>query len=76
MPDSTNRRATDVILANLESRLDYSEEDRKALREQLTLHITECSAMQKKVFGVMVFLAGWVVAHSPEAEKLIIRLMG
>lgn len=36
----------------------------------LTKHVDECAAIQKRVYGIVVFLAGWMVAHSPEAGKL------
>lgn len=47
-----------------------------AVETSLQQHVTECAAMQKKVFGVVLFLSGWTVAHSPEAEKLIVKLWG
>lgn len=43
-------------------------------RVQLEKHVTECAVMQKKVLIVMVFLAGWIVAHSPEAGKLFLKV--
>lgn len=42
-----------------------------SVEDLLAKHVSECAAMQKKVLGVVIFLSGWTVAHSPEAASFI-----
>lgn len=46
----------------------------QATQSALTKHVDECAAIQKRVYGIVIFLAGWMVAHSPEAGKLFVKI--
>lgn len=70
----TMRRQDDTNLALLDARVGHMEASTATIGEQLTKHVTECAAMQKKVLLMVVFVAGWVVAHSPEGVKVLGRV--
>lgn len=71
----TMRRQDDTNLALLDARVGHMEVSTATIGEQLTKHVTECAAMQKKVLLMVVFVAGWVVAHSPEGVTVIAKVL-
>lgn len=70
-----HRRTDDTTVALIDQRVAIVEADMETIGAQLTKHVTECAAMQKKVLGVVIFLLGWTMAHSPEAGNLIMKLV-
>ncbi len=68
------RRETDNLVDKLGYKLDTIAVESQHTRENLEKHVSECAAMQKKVFGVVLFLTGWIVAHSPEAAAFLTKL--
>lgn len=70
------RRQDDTILGMMSHRIDDIEDASRSTSATLQQHMTECAAIQKKVLGVVIFLSGWTVAHSPEAGKLMLKIAG
>lgn len=64
------RRDADTIITLLTDRIDKVGAQAVDTSSQLSQHITECAATQKKVLAVGCLIFGWLVAHSPEASKL------
>lgn len=62
------RRETDLF--QLSSRVDRVEKGNNTIGEQLTKHVQECAANQKKVLLGVIGILLWTVTHSPEAVKL------
>lgn len=69
-----HRRTDDTAVALIDQRVVMVEADIETIGAQLTKHVTECAAMQKKVLLMVVFVAGWIVAHSPEGIKVLGRV--
>lgn len=64
--DGIDRRNTNVMLMRL-----------MQVESGLQQHVTSCARLQKGVLGTSLFIAGWIVTHSPEVSgflgKLIIK---
>lgn len=73
--EAQRRRSDDTIVALLDQRVGQVETATSTIGQQLTKHVTECAAVQKKVLLMTVFLAGWVVAHSPEGLNIMGRVL-
>lgn len=68
---TTERRQTDNVVGYLEARVQDVAKQGESTANQLSKHVTECAVIQKRVFGAVLFLSGWTVAHSPEAFGLL-----
>ena len=60
----------------LKARVKNVETASTTISDQLTKHVTECAAIQKRVLLMVVFVAGWVVAHSPEGITVLSKVIG
>lgn len=69
----TGQRQPDIDLLNY--KVDTIGVQSHNTQTALTKHVDECAAIQKRVYGIVIFLAGWIVAHSPEAGKLFTKLV-
>ena len=69
------RYDADSQMGFLAAKVDDLERDALSTSKQLAQHVSECAAIQKKVFGVCCFLSGWTVVHSPESVGLITRVI-
>lgn len=68
-------RSKDAKIAVLEVRQQSTDSEQKVTSSLLTKHILECAKLQKWAFGVLLFLAGWTVAHSPEVGPVVEKLL-
>lgn len=73
---TAERRQTDQVLTLLSERIQGVEHNVENTGKSLATHVAECAAIQKKVLGIVIFLAGWTVAHSPEAGKVLVKVFG
>lgn len=70
------RRQGDTVTGLLADRIDGVQRTADHTADQLTRHVQECAAIQKKVLIGIVFVGTWVVGHSPEASKLFLTIFG
>lgn len=68
---SVDRRQSDIQLALLTQQVNAVEKDGSGTKDMLARHVNECAALQKKGIVVGCLILGWLVAHSPEAGKLL-----
>lgn len=68
-------RSQDAQIAVLQVQQKSGDSDLTKTNGLLEKHITECAKLQKWAFGVLCGLAAWVVAHSPEAAKAMLKII-
>lgn len=68
-------RSQDAQIAVLQVRQTSGDAEQSKTTGLLEKHITECAKLQKWAFGVLCGLAVWVVAHSPEAGKGLVKII-
>lgn len=73
---SNGRRVNDADVAVLQEKQRAADIQLKSVSDLLSEHVTGCAKLQKWVLGVLLFIAGWTVAHSPEAMKLLTAVIG
>lgn len=73
--DAPERRASDAAIAVLQVQQKTMAEDLSETKGLLREHVTGCTKLQKWVLGVLLFLAGWLVAHSPEGLKVLTKIV-
>ena len=65
------RRANDTAIAVLQVEHKGLREDVTETKALLREHVTGCAKLQKYVLGMLLFVAGLVMADSPKAAKVI-----
>jgi hypothetical protein len=61
--------------ADTQERIGVLENRTEHVEVVLHKHVSECSAMQKRVLVIGCCTLGWLVAHSPEVGKAALRLV-
>lgn len=64
--DGPNRRDGDTVISMLREQISSTH---TALQD----HVQGCSQMQKRVLIVVALIFIWLVAHSPEAARLVAK---
>lgn len=68
-------RGKDAALAVLEIKNETAGKLHTKTTELLEQHINECAKLQKWVFGILVFLAGWTVARDSDTLPGLFKLI-
>jgi hypothetical protein len=71
----TTERPNDAAIAVLQVEQKNISAKVESVSDAISRHVTECARLQKWVLGTLLFLAGWLVAHSPEAAKVFTKLL-
>lgn len=74
MTTTANRRSTDGDIGFLQARVEDIAKNGVDTASQLSKHVSECAAMQKKVLIGVISLGIWSVTHSPEAFAIFGRV--
>jgi hypothetical protein len=72
----SERRSDEASIAVLQLQQKTTAEGLAKVGGLLEEHVTGCAKLQKWVLGVLLFMAGWLVAHSPEGLKLLAAILG